>query len=467
MCGKWYFLMALCLGILLSACKHDAGGVKYVFYFIGDGMGVNQVTGTEMFLAERDGRIGADSLCCSSFPVRNYISTYSAQNAVTCSSAAGTALACGLKTKNGSVGISPTGDAPLVSIAEKAHEAGIPVGIITSVGMNHATPAAFYAHQPSRNMYFEIGRDAVNRGFDLYCGATVLHSRVGRDSADLYTLFERAGYTIARGLEAFRQKSNGASKLLVVQEKNEENFPYAIDRQAGNMTLADVTRGAVDFLQRRGEGFFLMVEGGAIDFACHVNDGATVFHEILDFDAAVQVAFDFYRQHPDETLIVVTADHETGGIVLGDGPYKLNLKVLTNQKVSLAELTRKMKQARQETGNKVSWEVIQTILKENLEFWKNVALSEEENEMLEDCYERSFTGKNVKLVESLYAEDEPLAVLAVKLLNRKAHLSWASGGHSAGAVPVYVLGKGAELFTGHLDNTDIPKLISRVAGYGL
>lgn len=119
-----------------------------------------------------------------------------------------------------------------------------------------------------------------------------------------------------------------------------------------------------------------MVEGGKIDWACHSNDAATAFHEVEDFDNAIKVAYEFYMQHPDETLIVITADHETGGIVLGTGPYELNLQVLKNQKVSEQGFTRIVNNLRMETKNQVSWESIQKALKENFGFWDTVKLNE-------------------------------------------------------------------------------------------
>ena len=158
-------LMLACF-LVLAGCKDDTVKIKYVFYFIGDGMGVNQVNGTEMFLAELDSVIGVKALNFAGFPVRNYATTYSAFNGVTCSAAAGTALATGEKTKNYTIGMDRERKQPVYSVARKAKDAGRRVGIITSVGMNHATPAAFYAHQPSRTMYFEIGKDAAVAGFD-------------------------------------------------------------------------------------------------------------------------------------------------------------------------------------------------------------------------------------------------------------------------------------------------------------
>lgn len=208
-----------------------------------------------------------------------------------------------------------------------------------------------------------------------------------------------------------------------------------------------------------------MTEGGKIDWACHNNDAATVFNEVEDFAEAIQKALDFYHQHPDETLIVITADHETGGIVLGKGPYKLNLNVLQHQKTSEEQLTEMIKALRKEKNNKVSWEEIQALLAEQMGFWKTVPLNEKQEKELKEVYRSSFRGEKVVLEKNLYSSNEPLAGKAVKILNSIALVGWTSGGHSAGVVPVYAIGTGSELFQGKLDNIDIPRKIAQAAGY--
>ena len=447
--------------LLLVGCN-EPRQVKYVFYFIGDGMGVNQVNGTEMYLAELDSTIGVKPLNFATFPIRNYITTYSYYNGVTCSAAAGTALATGEKTKNNTIGMDKERKNPLYSIAVQAKESGRKVGIITSVGMNHATPAAFFGHQPQRTMYFELGKDAIQAGFDLYGGGGIIQPV--KDSANLFDLFQDAGYCITRGHEMFRSKAQEASKLVALQEGNKSTFPYAIDRGETDFTLSQMTEDAIEFLNKNNDAFFLMVEGGLIDYACHENDGATTFREVVDFSEAIQKAYDFYLKHPTETLIVVTADHETGGIVLGTGAYELNLRVLANQKVSLDRLTEKIKTLRKEKNDQVKWEDVQAVLAENMGFWRTVNLSAKDEQALKDCFQETLSGKTIEMVKNLYSENEPIAQLAVNTLNRMAKISWASGGHSAGVVPVYAVGVGAERFSGRLDNTDVPRTIRSLMG---
>ena len=160
-------LMYVLFFVLLTSGMAYAQQAKYVFYFIGDGMGVNQVNGTEMYLAEQEGRIGVKPLLFTSFPVASMATTFSATNSVTDSSAAGTALATGAKTYNGAIGMDDN-KSVLQSVAERAKKSGKKVGVTTSVSVDHATPAAFYAHQPDRGMYYEIALDLPKAGFDFY-----------------------------------------------------------------------------------------------------------------------------------------------------------------------------------------------------------------------------------------------------------------------------------------------------------
>lgn len=461
-------LSYLLLFVLLAGMS-SAQTAKYVFYFIGDGMGVNQVNGTEMYLAEQEGRIGAKSLLFTSFPVASVATTFSATNSVTDSSAAGTALATGSKTYNGAIGMDDQKQ-PLQSVAAQAKAAGKKVGVATSVSVDHATPAAFYAHQPDRDMYYEIATDLPKAGFDFYAGGGFLKPTTTADKKEapsIFPIIEAAGYTVARGLQEYQAKAAEAGKMVLIQKEGSapDCLPYAIDRQEGDLSLAEITQSAIDFLTKgKDKGFFLMVEGGKIDWACHGNDAATVFHEVVDMDNAIRVAYEFYKKHPKETLIVVTADHETGGLGLGTGPYKLNLKVLDAQKQSQDELSRAITNLRR-MRKVINWEEMKEFLGEKMGFWKELPLNWEQEKMLRDAYEDSFVKKHVVFEESLYAKTEPLAVAAKKVMSQLAYLGWCSGGHSAGYVPVYAIGAGSKLFMGKMDNTDIPKRIAKAARY--
>lgn len=467
--------LSLLLSFLLLVLSGYAQQAKYVFYFIGDGMGVNQVQGTELYRGELEGKIGITPIWFTQFPYATTATTFSATNGVTDSAAAGTALATGNKTQNGTIGMKQDLQTEVSSVAVWAKNKGCRVGVTTSVSVDHATPAAFYAHDPSRGSYYKIGTDLYKAGFDFYAGSDFIdpNNKDNKDgnSENLYTMAEKNGYTIARGYKDYLKKCKKADKMILFQsekasEKNRTAIPYAIDRTKDDLTLADITRSAINFLSKDlSKGFFLMVEGGKIDWACHSNDAATAFHEVADMDEAVKVAYEFYSQHPDETLIVVTADHETGGFVLGTGAYKLNLQVLKNQKVSESGFTRILNELRKKYNNNVSWEKVQQALKENFGFWDKVKLNEKQEERLLAKYNNTFKGKEAKLEKSEYAQDEPLAAEAKRIIDEIALVGWTSGGHSAGYVPVFAIGAGADLFQGRIDNTEIPIKIAKAAGY--
>jgi len=469
---KFLFAIAFLAVLVLPA---QAQQPKYVFYFIGDGMGVNQVLGTEMYQSELKGEIGVTPLLFTQFPYATVAHTFSSSNGVTDSAAAGTALATGNKTKNGAIGVNKD-MAEVSSVAVWAKNNGYKVGISTSVSIDHATPASFYAHENSRNNSYQIGLDLIESNFDFYAGSdfvnpTNSNAKDGKTYESLYDLTAKAGYTLARGYKDYQKKAKKAEKMILFQPeaasaKDNGSIPYAIDRQKGDMTLSEITRAGINFLSKNNDkGFFLMVEGGKIDWACHSNDGATVLTEVQDFDNAIKVAYEFYEQHPEETLIIITADHETGGLSLGTGSYDLNLQALKAQKVSENGFTSILNGLRQKYKNQVPWEAVQQALKDNFGFWGTVKLNEKQENRLKAVYDKTFGNQPVALEKSEYLQNEPLAGEAKRILNSIARLGWNSGGHSAGFVPVYAIGANAQLFQGRMDNTEIPEKIAEAAGY--
>lgn len=205
-----------------------------------------------------------------------------------------------------------------------------------------------------------------------------------------------------------------------------------------------------------------MVEGGKIDWSSHANDGATTLQEVLDFYKTIQVAYEFYQKHPKETLIVVTADHETGGLAIGNGSSTLNTKILIHQKVSQGALSALIGKLRKDKPN-ASWEDVKSLITENTGLWANVKVSDKDEKELLKAYEKSFVNHESETSKSLYANDDKIASLSISILNRLASLGWASGNHSAAYVPVYTIGEGAELFNHKMDNTDISKKIAQAA----
>ncbi len=435
---------------------------KYIFYFIGDGMGFNHIE-TALFYQTPDIRNMKSNLTFTEFPVAGQVSTYSASHYITDSSAAGTALASGEKTNNNVVGEDTLGR-PLTSIIIKAKDNGWLTGVISSASIDDATPAAFYAHESGRSMYYKIGTDAANSGITFFGGAGFKTPDNKKNPADpnLYKLLESKGYYIQKGIT--NNAPVATTKKVMIPEKINSNFilPLAIDRKIGDMALADFTSEAIRFLYRPEQKFIMMIEGGLIDKTAHAHDAGAVVHEVTDLADNVKLAYDFYLQHPDETLIIVTADHETGGLALGTTYTNLYIQLLKNQKVSLSILSSSIKKMRKESTNKATWENISELLRENLGFGETIKLTPQEEQSLKDCFNQTFINKDVKDVESLYSKDDSLAVLAIEILAAHCEVGWTTKSHSAAPVPVYAIGTGSDFFKGRIDNTDIPKILQQL-----
>lgn len=452
-----------CLFVAILFSVLSFAQAKYIFYFIGDGMGTNQVLASEMYLAELEGRIGRKQLLLTQFPYSGQVATFSASNGITDSAAAGTCLATGTKTNNGTLGLSPQKDT-LRTIAEILQQQGYGIGIMTTVAIDHATPAAFYAKVPDRDQYYEIGTQLAYTNFDFFGGAG-FHQPVkqhDKKAPNLYDLCEEQGYTFAHGYADAQNKMN-ANKLILTQTtdgidrtKQAGSLLYAIDRQEDALTLRQIVSTAIPYLSQKHDRFFMMVEGGMIDYACHGQDGATAIGETLDMDAALEEAYRFYLDHPDETLIIVTADHETGGLAMGNGGYVLNLQTLQNQHCSAWILSDLLSALFKD--NTPTWDEVKNLLAKQLGFYTSVELTSEEDTLLHNLYNRAIAHKNGK-VKTLYKTMNELGNTAIALLNKKAHLGWTSYDHTGHAVPVFAVGVGAERFTGWHDNTEIAPLI--------
>ncbi len=401
-----YSLIIVAIAVLsvVSCSVQGNKNAKYVFYFIGDGMGFSHISLTEGYLATKEGKIGNNPLCFTQFPVMGMATSYSANKYITCSSAAGTALATGSKTNNGMLGVTPD-TTELTAISYKIHDAGFPVGITTSVTIDHATPGSFYANSSARSDYYSISEQLATSGFEFFGGGGFYGAQDKREAEkSLYDIAKENGYEFAYGLEEFNAKKGNAEKLILFQadeKKRNNDLPYVTERVDGDLELPQVVEAAVDFLNNE-DGFFLMVEGGKIDWAAHSNDLQGTIMELLDFDQAITVAYEFYKQHPDETLIVVTADHETGGVTLGRGKgYVYDLSVV----------------------DKVN--------------------------------EAAASDSDVSNYMSGISKDS---------LSVAAQIGWTTTSHTGGAVPVFAIGAGSGMFAGRQDNTDIPKKICKAMG---
>ena len=443
-------------GLLLLAaavpCAEGRENPKYIFLFIGDGMGEAQVRAAELHsLGSGTGKISFRSM-----PVRGKMSTSTADGAVTDSAAAGTAIASGYKTKNGILNMDPSRTKRFLPVAILARDRGMKVGIVTSSFLNDATPAAFYAWRPSRTDYHEIGEQLAESGFDYFAGGGVTRRRGRKGNLrDVYALAREKGYRVLGTREELAAAKPGAP---IIAPGSAGALPYDMDRPEGSLSLAEYTGHGIRLLDNP-EGFFLMVEGGTIDWACHRNDAAALVHDMAAFDAAVREALAFYQRKPKETLIVVLADHETGGMAIdGTASAAAVSAVLSNQKESSEVFDRKIGGFRK--GKDRSFEKMLPVITGTFGLH---SLTEGELNELRTAFAQSMKPKDQRKRDRdylrRYGPYEPLSVTATRILGRKAGITWSSFGHSGADVPVFAQGAGSAYFAGEYDNTEAGRIL--------
>ena len=277
---------------------------KNIIYMIGDGMGLNQVYAA---MTANGGTLNIER--CTHTGIAK---TYSANSYITDSAAGGTALATGSKTNNGMIGMNADSIA-VKSILESAEESDMATGLIATVRITHATPASFYAHQINRGMYEEIAAEMLTSGVDFFVGGGRNNFENRKDSLNYSDSLRNANYNIVYSIDSVE-----APVLLPFGALCADvDMPQAHER--GNF-LPQAVDLAIKSLDARGNGFFLMVEGSQIDYQGHGNNTQGVVNEMLDFDRAIKVALDFAERN-GETLVVITADHETGGMTIINGSY--------------------------------------------------------------------------------------------------------------------------------------------------
>ena len=447
---------------LAVAVAANAGQPKYVFYMIGDGMGMGAVSAAQGFLRATEGD-GA-KLEVMQMPVASMALTYSASSPVTDSAAAGTALATGHKTRNGMLGM----DADTVavqSIAARLHDNGFGVGLVTTVAPDDATPGAFYAHVPRRSMYYEVGCDAAASGFEFIGGANLR----GAKGTDLLAKLADAGVDVVRGREAASKSSSRRVLMLNTDSVKKNNVGYAIDSIPGVLTLADLTEACIEHLQRVSpDGFFMMVEGGTIDHAAHSNDAATVVMQMVDFDRTIGRVRRFAREHPGEVLIVVTADHETGGMGMASTRhhYDQKLDILRYQRMSkdaFAEWTSSIIRS----GNAPTWDEMKKGLASRVGLFGAVEVSEADEKALADLYETTLSHMGGEKKATLYSSFDRFTDSVYNLMSALSGIGWTTGDHSGAVVPVFAEGVGQELFAPAQNNIDIPEKIMKAVGLSL
>jgi alkaline phosphatase len=437
------------------------GEAKYVFVFIGDGMGLPQMAAAEAYLnTAKGGAVGIEKLSFSDFPAQGLTTTYAQDRFITGSAAAGTAISCGQKTTVNTIAMNGDRTQNLKTIAEMAKEAGMKVGIVSSVNIDHATPASFYAHSPHRGEYYNIGVQMANSNFDYFAGGAVRVDKTPKGEKSVLEMIEDRGWIVADSKYELDRLRPGKSQVFAYTNGFAgAAMNYELDRDPQNVSLADFTAKGIELLNNP-DGFFMMVEGGKIDWACHANDGVSAIYDTIAFDEAVREAIKFYNRHPNETLIVVTGDHECGGLTLGFAGtgYATAFDVLSKQTVSFEAFDKHVFQPFKQE-NSLKDVNPDSLLPAIEEYFGLTDLSDYEMQQLEAAFVRSLQGEKEKSDNEetyiTYGSYEPLTVTITHILNRRAGLAWTSYSHTGVPVPTFAMGPGAGAFHGYYDNTDI------------
>ncbi|MFD0590107.1 alkaline phosphatase [Paenibacillus sp. GCM10027627] len=424
---------------------------KNLIVLIGDGMGPAQVSAARNYLMYNK---GIDTLALDSIYV-GQATTYAdrgedggiiVSGAVTDSASAGTAFATGHKTYNAAISVSNEDVAkPYASVIEAAELSGKATGLVSTARITHATPAVYASHVRSRDNESAIASQYLNSGVDVLLGGGSANflskaDKGKRSDKSIISDFEAEGYTYVKDKSGLKGLSDKDDKVLGLFGGS--HVSYVPDRSSETPSLAEMTDAALDILSEDEDGFAVMIEGGRIDHAAHANDFPTMVQEVLDFDAAVKAALDFAKKDGN-TSVVITADHETGGLSLSrDNIYELNLSLWDKQKNSSEFIAGKLKAA-------TTIAEVKAIVQANT--WITDLTDEEATEIL--------TGGS----DPDYGQEGAYnAVISKRLL-----IGWSGHGHSAVDVGVWAYGPIADLVKGQIDNTRVATASAEVIGVDL
>ncbi len=476
-------LLALVLLLAcVSAFADDAAAApKYVFMFIGDGMGSPQVTATQYYLGAIENPDSAvpvpAELSFTEWKNVGLMTTYDATSFNPDSASTASAMASGIKTMSGVINYNFAAKAdgtlaltdPAKLITEYAKEAGMKVGVISTVSLNHATPAAYYAKQQSRNDYYDIGVQALTASTLDFLGGGTLKKMTVEGKPGMDTLAAENGWTIVNTLDGIKALNADSGRVLCVNPDiaDDSAMAYEIDRihreaeEGEILGLSDIVEAGIRVLDNE-NGFYMMVEGGKIDWAGHANDAATSIYDTIAFSDAVQVAVDFAAEHEGETLIIVTGDHETGGMTIGFATtaYSTHFDYLQNETIGFTNFSAKVAELRESGASFAdALALIEACYGLTTAPDTNLSLTEGDLAALQAAFDLSMTASDARAYTDtdtlLYGGYEPLSMAVSHLINNKAGLSYTSYAHTGLQIPVYALGAQADLFNGMYDNTDI------------
>ncbi|MGB9682680.1 MAG: alkaline phosphatase [bacterium] len=445
------FLLIFSLLVSFQSFSFSASPrVKYVIVMIADGCGFAHIGLTQYvnkFVLNEKTNLTDELFKRGNLAI---VTTYSNDALVPDSASAGTALATGYKTNNGMISTSPDGKI-LKTVAERAKELGYKIGLVVTSNVTDATPAVWASHVKNRTEQAEIASQYLQKGIDVILGGGrdywIPKSEKGSLRQDDRNLIEEAknlGYNIVYNLEQLERTNDG--KLLGLFANG--NMPFMLDADPTVVpSLSDMTQKAIELLSKNSNGFFLIVEGSRIDHASHNNDAASVTAEVRAFDKALGIVLDFYKAHPRETLLLVTTDHDNGGLSLTEA-YDTQGKeryATVDDLNAIFMVPFSFEKARQTVGTSVTKEGVDKLFKDHYVGTLNIP---------EEWKQKLVDGKIItpSLTNSFYA-NLGAGFTSVFMV------SWSTNGHTGTPVWAVSLGYGSARFKGYIDNTDIAKLL--------
>ncbi len=440
-------LSLISIACFASASFNAIAAPKNVIYMIGDGMGPAYLAAYRYYMDNPDTKV-VERTIFDELWIGNASTYPDDDTVVTDSAAAATALSSTHKTYNGAIAVDHA-HKPLTTMMEIAKAKGMQTGVVVTAQINHATPAGFLAHDTSRRNYDQIADDyfdnKINGQFvaDLMLGGGT--SYFIRKDRNLVDEFKQAGYQYTDSWAGLAS----LNKLPALGLFAPKGFVSALDNPQP-LPLKQMTEKALELLTPAEKGFVVMIEGSQIDWCGHANDVACAMAEMHDFGNAIKAAKAFVDAHPD-TLLVITADHETGGLSLGaNGLYAWNRDVIKAVKQTGPVLAKSLVKAKAAEQQQV-W-LAQTGLKLTDSEWQ--ALSKQINQLAPKYFAKDWS-KEADVLEAEADLLEPLAMQAKQLIDQYSNTGWTSGAHTAIDVPVLAYGKDAQQFAGFQDNTAI------------
>lgn len=413
---------------------------KNVIIMVGDGMGIGQIEVARLLEKGKEGRLFLQTL-----PNVGLVQTFSSDNIVTDSAAAGTALATGVKTLNSRVGMTPAGQAA-DSLADLFKKQGKSVGLISTNTIVDATPASFGASTESRRQQAEIARQLLANGYEVLLGGGSRYFGAKKQKGpDLVPQFKEKGYTVVKDKNELAAAGN-PEKLLGLFHKSYMNYYQDKDeRNSLEPSILEMTQAAITSLSKNPNGFFLMSEGARIDHAAHAADVTGVWKETVEFDKAVEYAVNWAKKEGN-TMVVVVADHETMGFAAAE---PMNIEALKAIEVSPEYMASKMVKNADKTAYTI--DSIKAAFSQYAGFEINDKQAAAFNKR---CLSKKGTlAYDYKIgweIGSIIADHYGVGVMSTKVRKRSK-----TGGHSGNMIPVFAFGPGATVFEGVMDNTEV------------